>query len=439
MSIGDILSDIGKGAATGARAVGAVLPPVLQRTAQVLSGEAPQIDEEKRQQATQMDDAALNAKADELEAQLAMGRKYGTLTPQQQQQYVDQITGLFSHPKHMNTLMTRLQKAIHPGGATYQQNEPLPSATPTGGTVAADARLQEGTEARKLADAMTLIDRRAQEQAATREPKPLKSEVVGNMFLGVSDQNTGKTYGVSDLAPGGAAPPEAKALYQEYQKGRQAQQDQKEKDRKAENAEIMKRTEVTNANMLERMQLQFQNMLAMGNFRAANSVVQGLEKNYANSLDLENKMQKLAGQAFSDGKPNQQAQLAILANHIAMTTHQPGAAMRPTKALFDEAAAAQPWMQKIEKRFDSDGYLVGVVLSPQQVQQMVDLAPVMVNADLSALNQTKGMLSDQLNPAAATPAGKTGAKKVGNLLSPSASRPAQAPNSKVDSFLKNFQ
>ncbi|MFZ3343314.1 MAG: hypothetical protein WA213_20725 [Terriglobales bacterium] len=148
MSIGDILSDIGKGAATGARAVGAVLPPVLQRTAQVLSGEAPQIDEEKRQQATQMDDAALNAKADELEAQLAMGRKYGTLTPQQQQQYVDQITGLFSHPKHMNTLMTRLQKAIHPGGATYQQGEPLPSATPAGGTAAADT-----ANAEKLAEA----------------------------------------------------------------------------------------------------------------------------------------------------------------------------------------------------------------------------------------------------------------------------------------------
>lgn len=140
MSVGDILKKAGQGALTGARAVGAVAAPLLSRTAEVVSGEAPQIDEEKRQQQAKMDDAALNAKADDLEAQLAMGRKYGTLTPEEQQQYVDQITALFSHPRHMNTLMTRLQRAIHPQGARYQENKPLPNATPTGGTAAADEK-----------------------------------------------------------------------------------------------------------------------------------------------------------------------------------------------------------------------------------------------------------------------------------------------------------
>lgn len=426
MNIADILGGIGKGAATAGRAVGAVLPPVLERTAQVVSGEAPQIDEEERQHKIKLEDAALNAKADDLEQQLQMGRKYGTLTPEQQQQYVDQISGLFSHPRHMNTLMTRLQRAIHPGGATYQPNVSLPNATPEGGTVAADTQIAEGAEARKLADAMSLVDRRAQDAAANREPKPLKSEVVGNVFLGVSDPNTGKTYGVADLQPGGNAPDEAKSLYQEYEKGRKEQQAEKDKERAAENAEILHRQEINNEHMLERMQLQFKNMLAAGEFRTANAVVGKLETQYANSLDLENKMKALSGQAFNpDGTPNQQAQLAILANHIAMTTHQPGAAMRPTKALFDEAAAAQPWLQKVQKRFDSNGLLSGVVLSQQQVQQMVDLAPVMVNADLQALNQTKEMLGDQLSPEPAAP-GKTGAKKVGQIL-PKAGAQSIAP------------
>jgi hypothetical protein len=201
MSVADILGSVGK----GARAVAAGALPVLDRTAQVVSGEAPEIDKEQRQHAQTLDDAALNAKADELEAQLEMGRKYGTLTPEQQQQYVDQITGLFSHPKHMNTLMQRLQRAIHPNGATYQ-TEPLPNATPAGGTGAADAAAAEATEARKLADAMTLLDRRAEDankyprkSTAKSPPLPgnqLPSDAVdasGNP-IGEADRNAGKSF-----------------------------------------------------------------------------------------------------------------------------------------------------------------------------------------------------------------------------------------------------
>ncbi|MHB1952131.1 MAG: hypothetical protein ACYCOU_00160 [Sulfobacillus sp.] len=154
MSVSDFLGTVGKGLATGARVVDAVGQPILQRSAQVLSGEAPQIDEENRQRQMQMEDAALNAQADDLEAQLAMGRKYGTLTPQQQQQYVERITGLFSHPRHMNTLMTRLQRSIHPGGATYQPNgpvSPLPSGVPYGGTAAADEANAERLAAARIA------------------------------------------------------------------------------------------------------------------------------------------------------------------------------------------------------------------------------------------------------------------------------------------------
>jgi hypothetical protein len=142
MAISDVLEKIGEGVKTGAKAVGAVAEPILERTAQVESGEAPQIDEEQRRRATELEDAQINAKATALENQLAMGQKYGTLTPQQQQQYVDQITGLYSHPRHAQTLMEKLRKTIHPQGTFAQGPQaPLANATPEGGTAGADARL----------------------------------------------------------------------------------------------------------------------------------------------------------------------------------------------------------------------------------------------------------------------------------------------------------
>lgn len=142
MAIGDILKDIGSGLETGAKAVGAVAQPILQRTAEVVSGEAPQIDQEQRTRQEQMEDAQLNAQAQELENQLEMGRKYGTLTPDQQQAYIDKITGLYNKPRHAPLLMERLRKAIHPNGAVAPTpTAPLKDATPTGGTAAADARL----------------------------------------------------------------------------------------------------------------------------------------------------------------------------------------------------------------------------------------------------------------------------------------------------------
>ena len=141
MSVGSVLEKVGEGVAKGAKAVGSAALPVLERTAQVVSGEAPQIDAEKRRQQYAQEDAEIAAKSQALEAQLEMGRKYGTLTPDQQSQYVDAISQLYSHPRHAGTLMTKLRQAIHPTGAV--KTPPLPDATPQGGTLAADEKFAE--------------------------------------------------------------------------------------------------------------------------------------------------------------------------------------------------------------------------------------------------------------------------------------------------------
>ena len=139
MAVADFLEKVGRGLETGAKAVGTAALPVLQRTAEVVSGEAPQLDEDKRKRQEKMEDEQIAVKATALENNLAMGQKYGTLTPEQQQQYIDQITGLYSHPRHAATLMEKLRKTIHPNGAYAQGPQaPLANAEPAGGTAAAD-------------------------------------------------------------------------------------------------------------------------------------------------------------------------------------------------------------------------------------------------------------------------------------------------------------
>jgi hypothetical protein len=69
---------------------------------------------------------------------------------------------------------------------------------------------------------------------------------------------------------------------------------------------------------------------------------------------------------------DQQAMLNLLANHLGMTMGlQKGARM--TKDIVNEAKQSQPWLAGMESKFDKDGYLSGVTLSPNQMRQMVSL------------------------------------------------------------------
>lgn len=70
---------------------------------------------------------------------------------------------------------------------------------------------------------------------------------------------------------------------------------------------------------------------------------------------------------------DQQAMLSLVANHIGMTLGaQRGA--RITRAVWDEAVSSTPWLEKIKAKFDDRGYLSGVTLAPEQMDQMVRLA-----------------------------------------------------------------
>jgi len=164
MAVKDVLGKIGHGAEEVAKETGTVLGRGAKATGLVLGEGAKdyfglnQVDPAARQRQWQIEDEQIAIKANELENQLAMGQKYGTLNPQQQEQYVDAISKLYSHPRHAATLMEKLRKITHPKGAyaqdTSAQGVQLTNAMPEGGTAAADeARAEKLWQGRAKATA----------------------------------------------------------------------------------------------------------------------------------------------------------------------------------------------------------------------------------------------------------------------------------------------
>ncbi len=76
---------------------------------------------------------------------------------------------------------------------------------------------------------------------------------------------------------------------------------------------------------------------------------------------------------YRDGlKGDQQAMLSLLANHLGMTMGlQKG--VRLNQAIIAEAMKSRPWLQGLAAKFDKDGYLTGVTLTPEQMKQMLSL------------------------------------------------------------------
>ena len=84
---------------------------------------------------------------------------------------------------------------------------------------------------------------------------------------------------------------------------------------------------------------------------------------------------------------DQQAMLNLLANHLGMTMGlQKGA--RLTKDIINEAKQSQPWLAGIQSKFDKDGYLAGVTLSPNQMRQMVNLGQERYSEDVKKSRAT---------------------------------------------------
>jgi hypothetical protein len=93
---------------------------------------------------------------------------------------------------------------------------------------------------------------------------------------------------------------------------------------------------------------------------------------YTPALDAAKRLNVMSEAGEKAKQGDQQAGLAVLTNHLGMTAGgQKG--MRITQAMLQEAQQSRPWLAGVKAKFDKDGYLTGVTLTPQQVDQMVAL------------------------------------------------------------------
>ena len=98
----------------------------------------------------------------------------------------------------------------------------------------------------------------------------------------------------------------------------------------------------------------------------------GIETQRTAAIAGDSLLRTMMGAADRAKAGDQQAMLSVVANHIGMTLGaQKGA--RINQAVWNEATESAPWLQNVTKKWSPDGYLQGVVLSPQQVDQMVEL------------------------------------------------------------------
>lgn len=98
-----------------------------------------------------------------------------------------------------------------------------------------------------------------------------------------------------------------------------------------------------------------------------------IDKSLSAARDADNRYKTMTQNQADALKGNQQAMLSLVANHIGMTLGaQKGA--RINQAVWEEAIKSTPWLQRVEAKFDSRGYLSGVTLTPDQIKQMTDLA-----------------------------------------------------------------
>lgn len=86
-------------------------------------------------------------------------------------------------------------------------------------------------------------------------------------------------------------------------------------------------------------------------------------------------------------KGDQQAMVSLLSNHIGMTLGmQKGA--RINQAVWNEAIKSAPWLATVKAKWGADGYLTGVTLTPDQMNQMVELGKERRSAQWQQVHDT---------------------------------------------------
>jgi hypothetical protein len=422
MAVADLLRDVGEGLATGAKAVGRASVPILQRTAEVVSGEAPQIDEDDRRHAEKLEDEQINAKAQILENQLATAQRYGTLTTEQQQQYADAISNLYNKPRHSQVLMEKLRKAIHPNGAyAAGPQAPLPDPAP-GGTLALDEQSKltslEKTDALKLQEAQKEIDfwtsklkaagvpdeqvNAARNEAIERSmgaiggtalPKNAKLDIQGGVLVGGTDEH-GRTFTTAQIQSGEAGPT-LKAMFDDFQKGERDKEDRADKKTKAADDEREKLARMSEGAVASRQATSEEFMEGMADYRSALSEYKALDTQATQSGDTVNSLKAQYAQPGNHAVPDNELQ------NFYTTVVQKGG----------KKTAAE---LQLTRQIGSMGMNIETMAQKAATGELPNDLRVALLKGMDAVAKEQRMTADAKKP---EPPPVTGAKRVGKVLS----------------------
>lgn len=248
----------------------------------------------------------------------------------------------------------------------------------------------------------------------------------------ITDPKSGKDYGEYNLKD---APPEIQQEFKGLKDAETTEQKRKDDLLEAQNDRADKRREAAEAASFKRLQESFQNSLDRKDYADAKKLVTDADAEYQAAIDRARTMEQNLAAAL---KGDQQAMLSLVANHIGMTLGaQKGA--RINQAVWNEAVASTPWLQKIGAKFSDQGYLSGVTLAPDQMQQMVGLA----HEKLDTLKDHKERLLNEydhvlkLNQQSPAPGDlKVKAKPATPVATSKPSSPADLKNMSTDDLLK---
>jgi hypothetical protein len=287
-----------------------------------------------------------------------------------------------------NGIVYRAERNVNTGAVRWQ---PLPGMTPR------DLRPSgmETLSPEDYEEAQRIKAGLEPKAAAEKPKKPLTFQYhpqTGGL-TSITDPNSGETWDVSNIAK---APPEVKARWEGVQK--QQADEQKRKDdaaaKKEEDAEKRQTRAFTAA--LDRQAEGFNLALQKKDYEDAKKVVVTADNDYQGALDRMATMDKNLVAALKDPH-DQQAMLSLVANHIGMTLGaQKGS--RINQAVWNEAIASTPLLARVEAKFDSEGYLTGVTLAPEQMRSMVALAHEKVDILKDHKRRVEDEYHDALTP-----------------------------------------
>jgi hypothetical protein len=248
-------------------------------------------------------------------------------------------------------MLTRIEPSLRAVGKTFDRDQ--------------NGEIKFGPSGQPLIRMMTKEEVEVTRQMKPGGPKPLKPEISNGMVVGVSDPNIGKLYTSKE-----GAPEEVQKVFRDV--GRQL--------------------DLAFNRRLELQTSAFTNALIRSDYTAAHRELMKTQSTVDDAIDRAAVMDKNLVDVLAG---NQQAMLSLLSNHIGMTLGlQKGA--RITQTAGNEAVATAPWLGRIAAHFGADGYLSGVVLTPEQARQMVDLAHDRLEVLKDRLERVKSEYSDEL-------------------------------------------